>query len=100
MPTYGIGNQIRITGTFTNPLNDDAVIDPDTVYCAVRSPASGTVSYQHGVGSEITKSSTGVYYIDVPLSRVGSWYIRWSALDSNLKAASADEVQIRCARTS
>lgn len=98
MATYDIGNKIRVTGTFTDPLNADAPTDPATVYCSVRSPVGATVKYENGVDSEITKSSTGVYYIDVPLTRNGLWYIRWSALDANGKVASAEEVQIKCAK--
>lgn len=87
MSTYDVGNKIRVTGTFTDPLNSDAAIDPTTVYCTVRSPAGVNTTYQYGVDSEITKSDTGVYYIDLPLTTTGNWSVRWWGKDSNAKDA-------------
>lgn len=98
MATYDIGNNIRITATFTNPLNDDVAVDPVNVYCTVRSPEGVTNDYKYGVDAKVTKASTGVYYIEVPLESNGMWYVRWWGVDLNGKAAGADEVQIKCAK--
>lgn len=96
MATYDIGNKIRLTGTFTDPLNDDAAVDLACVYCTVVNPAGVHNEYQYGVGTEITKGSTGVYYIDQPLIVAGDWFVRWWGKDSNGKESAAEEVQLRC----
>lgn len=96
MPAYDIGNKIRITGTFTNPLSGDAVVDPVTVYCSVRTPAGETTTYEYGVDTEITKSGTGVYYLDLPLDENGNWYVRWWGEDASDISSVAEEVSIRC----
>jgi len=96
MAVYDIGNKIRITGTFTDPLDDDAAVDPATVYCSVCTPSGVTTDYEYGVDDEITKSGTGVYYLDLPLTSDGYWYVRWWGLDTDDAQAVAEEVQIKC----
>ncbi len=96
MATYDIGNQIRVIGAFTDPLNNDEPVDPSSVYFSVRTPEGVVTVFEYGVDSDITKSDIGVYYMHVPLSLIGSWYVRWWGLDSNGKEKVAEEVQIRC----
>ena len=97
MATYDIGNKIRVTGTFTNPLSGDAAVDPTTVFCTVQNPNGVKIDYQYNVGTVITKSSTGNYYMDVPLSTTGRWYIRWWGRDTAGKDSVAEEITIMCA---
>jgi hypothetical protein len=96
MAAYDIGNKIRITGTFTNPLNGDAKVDPDTVYCSVCNPSSEKTHYEYSVDEEVIKSSTGVYYLDLPLDESGNWYVRWWGVDGLDIATVAEEVFIEC----
>ncbi len=96
MATYDIGNKIRVTGAFTDPLDNDEPVDPSSVYFSVRTPEGVVTTFEYSVDSDITKSDTGVYYIHVPLSMAGYWYVRWWGLDSNGKATVAEEVQIQC----
>lgn len=96
MAAYDIGNKIRITGTFTDPLNASAAVDPDAVYCSVLTPGGVKTDYEYGVDSEITKSSTGIYYVDLPLDENGNWYVRWWGLDASDVGAVAEEIAIRC----
>jgi len=93
---YDIDNKIRVTGTFTDPLSDDVVADPTTVYCNVLTPSGVNTQYEYSVDSEISKTGTGVYYTDVLLNEEGYWYVRWWGKDSNGDAAVADEVTIKC----
>jgi len=94
--TYDIGNKVRFTGTFTDPLNDDDATDPSSVYCSIRTPSNVTTTYQYGVDSEVNKSSTGIYYIDVALSSDGTWYVRWWGKDAAGTTSVAEEVAIKC----
>jgi hypothetical protein len=96
MSSYDIGNKIRISVEFTDLLNSSVSIDPGTVYCSVRSPSNKTTDYQYGVDSEVTKTDTGDYYFDLPLTEDGHWYVRWWGLDANGVALVAEEVQIEC----
>ena len=96
MASYDIGNKIRMTGTFTDPLDSDAAVDPSSVYCSVRTPGNVTTTYQNGVDSEITNSSTGIYYIDLALNDDGDWYVRWWGKDSSTVVSVAEEVVVKC----
>lgn len=96
MAAYDIGNKIRITGTFTDPLNNDAKVDPVTVYCSVYTPSGQKTDYEYVVDTEIIKSSTGIYYMDVPLDESGNWYVRWWGTDSDDIGTVAEEVHIEC----
>lgn len=95
MTAYDIGNKIRLTVTFTDPLNSDAAVDPTTVYCSVLSPAEVKTDYEYGVDAEITKSSTGVYYIDLSLTADGYYYVRWWGKDASANPSVAEEIQIK-----
>ena len=96
MCNYDIGNKIRVSVEFTNLLNNDAAIDPTSVYCIVLNPAGRKTEYQYGVDSEIINSDTGDYYIDLSLTLDGYWYVRWWGLDAAGKSIVAEEVPIKC----
>ena len=96
MPAYDIGNKIRITATFTDPLDNDAKVDPDTVYCSVYTPSSEKTDYEYDTDDEVIKTGTGIYYMDVPLDESGNWYVRWWGVDADEIATVAEEVFIEC----
>ena len=77
MGRYEVGNLIRVSAEFTDPNNDDAETDPTSVYLTVKSPSGTVVEYTYGVGSDITKASTGNYYADVDADEPGRWWYRW-----------------------
>lgn len=57
--------------------------------------AIGAVStYTHGVDSEVVKSSTGVYYIDIDLDRGGTWYVRWFSTGTG-QASEESKIDVR-----
>jgi len=96
MCSYDIGNKIRVSVTFTDLLNSGVAVDPDSVYCTVCTPTNTTTEYEYGVDSEVVRSDTGDYYLDLPLTSDGYWYTRWYGLDSSGNALVAEEVQIKC----
>ena len=79
MASYDIGNVVRATVAFTNPLDSDAAVDPAAVFASVRDTSGAVTTYTYGDDAELVKSSTGVYYIDVTLASAGRYYVRlWS----------------------
>jgi uncharacterized membrane protein len=62
---YHVGDNVRITTTFTN-LSGTAT-NPTAVTCSIKSPA-GTITTPTPVNS-----GTGVYYVDLALSLAGDW---------------------------
>lgn len=73
MNSYHKGQQIRITGTFT--VNGTAT-DPTTVTLKVQDPTGAETTYTYAL-SQITKSTTGIYYKDLTLNISGYWHYRW-----------------------
>ena len=74
---YDLGDLVRVTGTWTDPLNSDAAIDPSKVYCTVTAPDGDATTYEYIVDSELVRSGTGVYYVDVAASEEGIWKCRF-----------------------
>jgi hypothetical protein len=70
---HDLNDSIRPTVTFTV---SDAVTDPTTVTLTVIPPDKEVETYTYAA-SQITKSSTGVYYRDITLDQPGVWYFRF-----------------------
>ena len=74
--TYDVGDEIRCTGTFTDADGDAQ--DPASVFFSFEAPSDASVTqYEYGVDTEVVKSSTGVYYVDLSIDESGMWYYRW-----------------------
>ncbi len=75
MNIYDVGDKVRLTATFTNAAG--TATDPTTVTCIVQlRPGLYRSTYTYA-GATITKSGTGVYYVDVTVDREGIWDYRW-----------------------
>lgn len=74
MNVYTVGTQIRLTATFSDANTTPA--DPTVVTCEVqcRPDADGTI---YSYPATISKSGTGVYYVDVTPTREAIWDYRW-----------------------
>ena len=75
MNLHDKGDLVRSTATFTNTAG--TATDPTTVVCKVRTPAGVVTTYTYGTDAALVKSATGVYYVDVSLTAVGQWWVRW-----------------------
>ena len=75
MNEYVFGNTVRITTNFVNSAN--VLTDPTLVYLTVNRAGEFVNTYQYGVGSQISKLATGVYYSDLNLTVVGGWDYYW-----------------------
>lgn len=71
---YDVGDRVRLYGYFTNRARVDT--DPTAVVCKYQDPSGNetTVTYP----TDIVKSSTGRYYLDIDLDESGTWYYRWN----------------------
>jgi len=73
---HDLGDLVKVTGTFTDPDNGDAVIDPTVVKLSYRNPAGTVTTWTYG-GGEITKDSTGNYSANIDANVAGRWFYRW-----------------------
>lgn len=73
---YPEGTLVTAQGTFRNSAG--ALADPTTVKVTVRKPDGTTTTYTYGTDSEVVKSSTGIYYINLDTtSNRGLWLYTW-----------------------
>jgi hypothetical protein len=72
-----IGNTARSTGTFRDSGDDDAAVDPESVFVVVREPSGVETEYEYDVDAAVVRDSVGVYRIDIVLDQAGYWYFRW-----------------------
>ena len=89
-PDYDQGGKVRVTGTFTDPFNGDAAIDPTAVYISIRNPSGTVTTYQYGVEADVKRSGAGVYYYDIDVSSGGKWYYRWWSTGTGQAAEEGD----------
>lgn len=74
MNRYADGNIVKLEWVFTNPDNNDGVIDPTAVFLLVKDPNDTQTTYTYGVGSTIVRDSTGTYHALIDTSgKEGLW---------------------------
>ena len=90
MATYDNGDQVRVTGTFTTAGTlADPTGDAAGITITWRKPSGGT-----DATPAATKSSTGVYYVDVTLNEVGVHTIKFQG-EEGVIAASIVELEVQ-----
>jgi hypothetical protein len=75
MDEYVIGNVVTVQTSFRDV--NSILTDPLLVYLIVNKAGETTVQYEYGVGSQITKTATGVYSTNLILNIVGGWNYYW-----------------------
>lgn len=73
---YLIGNATVITTTITV---GGVLTDTNTLTLTVEQPDGTITTYTYGVGTFITRVSTGVYKATVALEQAGYWKYRWAS---------------------
>jgi len=71
---YNIGDKIRLQGTLEDSVGTD--LDPTTVTVKVNTP-SGTASTYTYAGETVTRSATGVYYVDYTPTESGTHHYQF-----------------------
>lgn len=89
---YDIGDQVRVTTTFTDLAG--VVADPSTVTCDVKTPRGVSTAYVYGTDASLTKTSTGIYNLDLDLTEAGTWAWKFNGSGS-LKAADQGRISVR-----
>jgi hypothetical protein len=72
---YDIGDLVRLTGNFKDVNN--VLTDPSIITLEVIDPALKQTNYVYGIGNQIVKSSTGIYYTQTSPDQSGKWQYRW-----------------------
>lgn len=84
---YDYGDLVRVTGTFTDA--NSVAQDPSAVIVQYKTPAGSTYAYTYGVGTQVVRSATGIYYYDVNANAVGWWAYRWYSTGTGQAAGEA-----------
>lgn len=84
MGTTDIGDKPRLKATITD-INGDAA-DPSTVTFEMTEPDGTTTTYVYGTDPQVSKESTGIYYVDWPITQQGVHYYRFTG-SGNVVAA-------------
>lgn len=87
---YTVGNDVTVTGTFTNSATK-APVDPTDARVDVLDPKNrvNTYAYTGGAGP-VKKSSTGVYTYDIDTTGLpGVWQYRWWSPPGTAQTAGA-----------
>ncbi len=73
--TFYVGDTVRISTDITDP-SSSAAVDPTTVTFKVKSPSAVVSTYVYGTHTEVSKSGTGSYHADIPVTAAGRWLWR------------------------
>lgn len=77
---YDIGDKPRLTTTFTDIAG--ALTDPASVVCRIKTPSGVTWVYTYDIDAQMTKTSAGIYNLDLPLTEAGTWAYKWNGVDA------------------
>lgn len=87
MASFNVGDKVRVVGTLKQA--DGTLIDPTAVYGWFVDPLGTKNHYQYGFGAQITRDSTGVYFMDIDTDVPGTFYYGFYGTGT-AKAASVD----------
>jgi hypothetical protein len=92
---YGLGDLVRITGTFENAAGVD--IDPTSVFVKYKDPSGNETSLEFGVDAEVVQDATGIYHVDVDANEAGDWPYRFESTGTG-QAGRETEFSIRVSK--
>lgn len=77
--TFDVSDIARLKVKFFRKLDSGAeqLTDPTVITCRVKDPLNVITLFTSGVDVELTKLSTGVYKLEIPVPTVGEWHFRW-----------------------
>lgn len=78
-PGYVVGQQIRLTATFTTQAG--APVDPTTVVCSVRDANAALTT------PAVVKDGVGLYHSDITITKpAGTWFYRFAGTGAAIGA--------------
>lgn len=72
---WDYGDLVRVQGSFTDA--NSVAQDPTSVYFQIKNPWGSVSAYTYGSNTQVVRSATGVYHVDVSADAVGWWKYRW-----------------------
>ena len=92
---YDVGDRPRLTTTFTDV--NGVLTDPVSVVCRVKTPNLVTWVYAYGSSAELTRTSVGVYNLDLRLTEPKTWAYKWDSGSSSvlLDASAQGTLEVR-----
>ena len=75
-----INATIRFNARFQT--TEGVLFDPDTLTAKLYSPSALVTTFTYPTDAELSKTSTGLYYLDYAPDKAGRWHIRWTAVES------------------
>ena len=87
---YFVGSDVRVTAVFTV---DDVATNPTDVYADVYLPDGTVLTYTYGISSNLTRPSTGTYYLIVDCTQQGRWRVAWRSTGT-AKAATSTNFEV------
>ena len=79
--TYTKGTNVQVSASFKLA---GTLVDPDPLTVRVEDPAETAASYLYITGgTTVVKSATGIYYLNVNASTVGTWHYRFESGSTN-----------------
>lgn len=87
---FDYGEVVRARNTYTDPTNN-TVTDPSAVTVEVFAPDLTTTTYVYGTDPELSKVSTGIYQVLIPMALTGTYRWRWTATTAEGPTVDNDE---------
>ncbi len=85
MNSYDLGDQVRLSATFTDV--DGAAVDPTVITVKWAAPNGAVTDLTYGVDLNVTQEETGVFYVDFVPDAAGTWAYRWESSGTVTAAA-------------
>ena len=89
--TYHQKAVVRCTGTFRN-VASDTLVDPTTIIFKYMDPAGTITTLVYGTDPKVTRSSVGVYYVDLDVDTSEGWHYRFESEDAGGGAEASFQV--------
>jgi hypothetical protein len=90
------GNVVRLTGRYTDALNNEAPIEPDDVVLRIKPPSGVELAHGYNPGPIVkVDDQVGVFIYDLLLDASGPWEWRWESSAGAVVAADEGKVVVR-----
>lgn len=87
---YDVGDVVKVSSVFTN--QSGTAVDPAQVKFRSRDPEGVITIYTYGTDIEVVKTATGNYYLSLPLTKPGTWNVRFEGNTTNRGAAETEVI--------
>ena len=99
MKKADIGDLVRSTCTFKSRATE-AVADPTAISVTVTNPAGTAVTVTYGGSgsgqvSAISKTSTGIYYVEITINAAGDWTSKWLGTGDVVAGTPVDVINVK-----